>query len=373
MFSTLTERGASTTFDALAAGASDYVLKPSTSTGETLEQVVGSSLVPKIIALTRSRFGAALQAAMAAVEPVGLQKTPRLGPASPAWTNAPSSFGKGQILSPLNKPPPAASLLPTTVNKPGMSIFQRVETGTVPKNPFPEAVTTKTSIASPSIAARAGAGASLRPSMSAAGRKPIQIIAIASSTGGPNALAEILPRLPSTLPVPVVIVQHMPPIFTRCLADRLSARCELKVKESAGGERLMAGHVYIAPGNHHLELVREGDAVSTVLTDGPPENSCRPAADVMLRSVVRAYGGAALCVVLTGMGQDGLRGARELHEAGGRLLVQSGPTCVIWGMPKVVEEAGLAEAVVPLPELAAAILQRVGSGLLQLRPPEKAR
>jgi two-component system chemotaxis response regulator CheB len=165
----------------------------------------------------------------------------------------------------------------------------------------------------------------------------------------------------------------MPPIFTRCLADRLSARCELKIVESQGGEKVLPGHVYIAPGHRHLELSREADGMRTVLTDGPPENSCRPAADVLMRSVVRAYGGAVMGVVLTGMGQDGLRGSRDITEAGGRVLVQSGPTCVIWGMPKAVEEAGLAEAVVPLPELASAILQRVGSGLLPPRSPEGHR
>jgi two-component system chemotaxis response regulator CheB len=174
--------------------------------------------------------------------------------------------------------------------------------------------------------------------------------------------------------VPIVLVQHMPPIFTRCLADRLSQRSALTVREAEDHERVLPGHVYVAPGNRHLEIHRDASGnVFTQLSDGPHENSCRPAADVLFRSVCRVYGGAVLCVVLTGMGQDGLRGARAIHEVGGRVLVQSGPTCVIWGMPKAVEEAGIAEAVVPLSELGAAILARIGNGLLPLRdlPPER--
>jgi two-component system chemotaxis response regulator CheB len=224
-----------------------------------------------------------------------------------------------------------------------------------------------------SLPARGSQPGASRSSIASALRKPAQVIAIAASTGGPNALAELLAWLPGELPVPIVIVQHMPPLFTRCLADRLGARCEIKVLECQGGERLLLGHAYIAPGNRHLELVRDRDGVRTQLTDAPAENSCRPSADVTMRSIVRAYGAAVLGVVLTGMGQDGLRGAREICDAGGRVLVQSGPTCVVWGMPKAVEEAGLAEAVVALDELPLAIMQRVGTGLMPLRHRESSR
>jgi two-component system chemotaxis response regulator CheB len=204
-------------------------------------------------------------------------------------------------------------------------------------------------------------------------RRAIQVVAIAASTGGPNALADVLTLLPKALPVPILVVQHMPPIFTRCLADRLSSRCQLTVLESAGGERLMPGTIYIAPGNRHLEVAREVDGMRTVLTDGAHENSCRPAADVLFRSVAKLYGAGVLGVVLTGMGQDGARGARDIHEAGGRVIVQSGATCVVWGMPKAVEEAGIAEQVIPLPDMAQAILQRVSSGLFLVKPPEVRR
>lgn len=398
MFSTLTERGANVTFDALAAGASDYVLKPSTQNGETLESVVANALVPKLLALTRSRFGLALQAAIASasadtgtldaskVAPVrhtiGPALKPSLGASPLAKGLSPTFAPRGQpkpILSPALTARPgilggAAPSLAPSDGKKGSSPSQAPQPlnatpnaarGTADGN-FAAALNTRQH----ALLQRAVGGTAAQPLM----RKPIQIIAIAASTGGPNALAEVLPRLPGSLPVPIVVVQHMPPIFTRCLADRLSARSELKIVESEGGERLLPGHVYIAPGNRHLELARDGEGVVyTSLTDGPPENSCRPAADVLFRSVARLYGGSVLCAVLTGMGHDGLRGAREIRDAGGRVVVQSGPTCVIWGMPKVVEEAGLAEAVVPLPEMAAALLQRVGLGLLPVRAPEGAR
>ena len=392
MFSTLTERGASVTFDALAAGASDYVLKPTTQPGENLDAVVATALVPKIVALARSRFGAALQAAMAvSTEPSApAPRTPPLlgNPASTVQPGAASVTPTQRSLVNSFAPKPLPTLarpsmlgvrasLPGSAAKPSMPTRPSSTDLLAQVAAFSETPTGNNTIVSGGASDAAKLLLRSAQASAAAGtrlRKPVQIIAIASSTGGPNALAEVLPRLPGSLPVPIVVVQHMPPIFTRCLAERLAQRCELRLLESQGGERLQPGHAYIAPGNYHLELVREADgSVSTMLSEGPAENSCRPAADVLFRSVARVYGGAALCLVLTGMGQDGLRGARAIHEAGGRVLVQSGPTCVIWGMPRAVEEAGIAEAVVPLPELSAAILQRIGSGLLPLRdpPPEK--
>jgi two-component system, chemotaxis family, protein-glutamate methylesterase/glutaminase len=383
MFSTLTERGAHVTFDALAAGASDYVCKPSSQTGETLATVVSQSLVPKIVSLTRSRFGLAVQAAVAAALGDG-NEAPRPAPNRPSTLElgAPANnpFGKasgsGLLASKgLLTKPIAPSLQPTPASSATVSpqrLVVPVKTMSPSQPPTRPNIESLFSRQTNSVRIAPPARASMR-SLELGARKSIQLIAIAASTGGPNALAEILPRLPRNLPVPIVIVQHMPPIFTRCLAERLAARSELTVVESAGNERLLPGHVYIAPGHRHLEVERDAEGAHTLLTDAAPENSCRPSADVLFRSVARAYGGAVLCVVLTGMGQDGLRGARELHEGGARVIVQSGPTCTVWGMPKAVEEAGLAEAVVPLSDVALAILQRVGSGLMPLRTPEGSR
>jgi two-component system chemotaxis response regulator CheB len=185
------------------------------------------------------------------------------------------------------------------------------------------------------------------------------VVAIASSTGGPNALADIFARLPADFPVPIVLVQHMPPMFTRLLAERLSAQFPIRVHEGASGSVLEPGHAWVAPGDHHMIVVRNALSVRLLLHQDPPENSCRPAADVLLRSVAQAYGAHSLAVVLTGMGQDGLRGCEAIKAAGGQILAQDEATSVVWGMPGYVARAGLAERVLPLSLIADEILRRV--------------
>lgn len=184
------------------------------------------------------------------------------------------------------------------------------------------------------------------------------IVAIGVSTGGPNALARLIPQLPAGFPVPVVIVQHMPPMFTRLLGERLNAQSPLAVREAAEGEIVQAGSVYIAPGDYHLTLQRRGTSIVTHLTQDPPENSCRPAVDPLFRSVSQIYGPRALGVVMTGMGQDGLRGSEDLVHAGSRVLAQDEASSVVWGMPGYVARAGLADRVLPLDGLAPEIVRR---------------
>ncbi len=177
------------------------------------------------------------------------------------------------------------------------------------------------------------------------------ILAIACSTGGPNALIELWRSLPRSLPVPVVIVQHMPPVFTRMLAERMTALGGIPVREGVEGETLVAGEARIAPGGLHMELVGAPGRVQVHLQDDPPENSCRPAADVLFRSVARIHGASSLALVLTGMGQDALVGSRAIVEAGGQVLAQDEATSVVWGMPGYVARAGLAAQVLALPEI----------------------
>jgi two-component system chemotaxis response regulator CheB len=217
-------------------------------------------------------------------------------------------------------------------------------------------------IATPAVAPRTAA-APMRSTLAApatGGR--LDVLTIGVSTGGPNALAALIPMLPADLPVPVLIVQHMPPLFTRLLADRLDGTSKLRVREATHGEVVTPGTVWIAPGDRHLEVVRDKTRVVTRLHDGPPENSCRPAVDVLFRSVAQVYGGGTLGVVLTGMGRDGLRGSESIREVGGRILAQDEATSVVWGMPGYVAGAGLAEAVLPLPEMAQGILRRLAAG-----------
>jgi two-component system chemotaxis response regulator CheB len=192
----------------------------------------------------------------------------------------------------------------------------------------------------------------------------VDAIVIGSSTGGPNALAEVVGRLPGNLRVPVLIAQHMPPVYTTYLAQRLDGISPLAVREAVHGEPAAAGTVYIAPGDHHLVLRKTAAGADLLLDHGPPVNHCRPAVDVLFRSAAEVFGRHTLAVVLTGMGHDGRDGCAALHELGAQVLVQDEASSVVWGMPGAVHEAGLAQEVLPIDKVAAAIvrLTALGSG-----------
>jgi len=283
MFSTLTERGAQATMEALSRGATDYVTKPANVGSVTAaQQRVREDLIPRIKTLC------------AGVLPIA--------PPAPRATVA------DQLAKLAGTPPPR------------------------PPRPAPTGPP-----------------------------QQISIVAIGCSTGGPNALIEILPKLPADFPLPIVITQHMPPMFTKFLADRLSVMSKLSVREATEGEAITPGIAWIAPGDHHLVLKNVGGKVIATLTQGPPENSCRPAVDVMLRSVVDCYGPRVLSVILTGMGQDGLRGSEAVHDAGGSVFAQDEASSVVWGMPGFVARSGIASQVLPLDRIAQAIIDRVGT------------
>jgi two-component system chemotaxis response regulator CheB len=190
----------------------------------------------------------------------------------------------------------------------------------------------------------------------------VDVIAIAVSTGGPKALHEVVPALPANLPVPVVMVQHMPPVFTGLLAERLDRDASVTVVEATHGTALRPGTVYIAPGGHHMVVAKRGAGTVVELNEDAPENSCRPAADPLFRSVAATFGAHALGVVLTGMGSDGCKGAHALVEAGCEVIVQDEATSVVWGMPGAVVRAGLADVEVPLGQLVNQITTRVARG-----------
>jgi two-component system, chemotaxis family, protein-glutamate methylesterase/glutaminase len=304
MFSAITERGAAATLDAIARGANDYVLKPTSaeSLGEARRRVA-DDLCPRVKAFA--------QAAQARLSPPPQQ---------------PSSSSPQ---APLSAPPRPASHPVLSVPPPPAHALQ---------HPF--------QTAPPPVVARPRPARIVRP----------EVLLIGVSTGGPNALAELIPALPADFPLPVLVTQHMPPVFTRLLADRLDGASNLEVRECQGDEKLKAGFVYIAKGDFHMKVKGSRTDVRLALDQAPPENSCRPAVDAMFRSAVELWGGAAIAVILTGMGQDGLKGCQLLRDAGGQVVVQDQATSVIWGMPGAVVRAGVADKVLPLKKIASELV-----------------
>ena len=287
MFSSLTERGAKTTIQALLAGASDYVMKPASSSGfeETVERV-HRELAPRLRALVGKSPAGAMPSATLCTGARGQ---------SGAAEGAPSS----------------------------------------------------------SVAALGG------KSGRGDGGARVEVVAIGASTGGPSALSVALGAMPTPPRVPILVVQHMPPLFTRLLAERLARQVRFPVREAVHGEPLEPGVAWLAPGDYHLEVERQGGRALAVLHQGAHESSCRPAANVLFRSVAAAYGGAALGVVLTGMGSDGLRGAEAIRSAGGKVLVQDEASSVVWGMPGAVAHAGLADETLAPAEIGRVLALRV--------------
>ncbi len=271
MFSTLTQRGAEATMEALSKGANDYVTKPANvGSVNAAMQSVRQELVPRIKAFC-----------------------PWSLPIPPAAT-------------------PLKSRMPVASAK-GMA-------------------------------------------------RRIDAVVIGSSTGGPKALQTVIAKLPADFPVPILIVQHMPPLFTKHLADRLNQLSALNVVEASQGEPIHAGGVWVAPGNYHMQLGRVGTEIRVRLDQGTPENSCRPAVDVLFRSAATMFGGNLLSVVLTGMGQDGARGCETIRDAGGHILIQDQATSVVWGMPGTVARAGLADTTLPLARIADEINKLAAQG-----------
>lgn len=188
-----------------------------------------------------------------------------------------------------------------------------------------------------------------------------RLIAIGVSTGGPFALQHVIPALPADLPVPVAVVQHMPPHFTRSLAERLDAKSALQVSEAENGMPVEPGRVIIAAGGRHLVFRSGARSVIVQTPEKPTDTLHRPSVDVMFASASERYGGRVLGLVMTGMGKDGLEGARTIKESGGRIIAQDEATSVVYGMPRAVAEANLTDCILPMDELAQALTKAVGA------------
>ena len=204
----------------------------------------------------------------------------------------------------------------------------------------------------------------------------IEVVVIGLSTGGPSALEQLLPKLPADFPVPVLIVQHMPKLFTGALAERLDKCCALRVEQGYDGAAICPGTIWLAPGDVHMEVAPRKTMAGEVdgcaggrggrvrLHHQAPLNHCRPSVDYLFLSAARMYGAGTLALVMTGMGADGLDGARAVHEGGGVVLAQDEATSAVWGMPGRVAEAGIANATLPLSAIADALKQKVNAGRL---------
>jgi two-component system chemotaxis response regulator CheB len=225
----------------------------------------------------------------------------------------------------------------------------------LPQRPIARPQSQRTSLPARPTATSARRG----PSITGGRRNRSEIIAIGISTGGPNALAHMLPQLPGDIGVPIVIVQHMPPVFTQSLADSLNKKCPLSVREAVNGEPLKPDTVYIAPGGKQMKIVAGADGRSRLLkiTDDPPENSCRPSVDYLFRSVADHYVGRATGVIMTGMGSDGTKGLAQMKRNGAFVIAQDQSSCVVFGMPKEPTESGIADVVAPLGKIAAEIVK----------------
>ena len=269
MFSTLTERGASITLEALTLGADDYVTKATNEDGaDGAVAKLQRGLIPKITQFFRFEDG-----------------------------------------------------------------IESAEPGVA--TPLPQRVT-----AFPSL-----------------GRRGVpKAIAIGVSTGGPTALGAILPKFPAEFALPILVVQHMPPLFTRFLAERLNSTCALRVEEAVEGCVVERGKILIAPGDFHMKVVERNGQVAISLDQSPQENFCRPAVDALFRSAAEVYGASVIAVVLTGMGQDGLRGAERLKARGAAVFAQDEASSVVWGMPGAVVQSGLADKVLTLDDIVPQIM-----------------
>ncbi|MEQ8747949.1 chemotaxis response regulator protein-glutamate methylesterase [Pyruvatibacter sp.] len=214
----------------------------------------------------------------------------------------------------------------------------------------------------PHAAATAGAGAAIGKAaieLRKPSSVPPRILAVGSSTGGPQALFAVFEKIgPSLGGVPVVITQHMPASFTKILADKLGRLSGLVAHEGIDGERLMAGHIYVAPGDFHMRVVRDGPGVAIALDQSAPVHFCRPAVDPLFESVATVFGAASLGVVLTGMGHDGRDGGRVIADKGGTLYAQDENTSVVWGMPGACAQAGICAGVYPLDQISSAIIRQ---------------
>ncbi|MBS9479285.1 protein-glutamate methylesterase/protein-glutamine glutaminase [Ancylobacter radicis] len=302
--SSLTRRGAEVSLRALTLGAADYIPKPDATRGVTAAEEFRAELMAKARGLGQRSRRRHLPR-----PPVGL--APASAPAAPAPVSAPASA-------------PSA----------------------------------------PAVAAAPSASASKLPQkLRSYSMMPVGVLAIGSSTGGPQALTKVFTDIgPSIGHLPVLIVQHMPPTFTAILAEHVARASGRPCAEAKDGEDIVAGRIYVAPGGIHMDVVREGGTPKIRLFDGPAVNFCKPAVDPMFQAVASVYGAATLALVLTGMGSDGAKGALRIAEAGGSVIAQDEESSVVWGMPGATAAIGACAGILPIGDLGRKVTRLIVGG-----------
>ncbi|MCJ9429569.1 protein-glutamate methylesterase/protein-glutamine glutaminase [Kordiimonas marina] len=334
MASTLTRKNAEISLRSLQMGAVDYVPKPETARSVNASIDFRRELVDKVKAWAgrrRKKRGEAL--------PTTGEDMPGLTPARPGLRPAQSAGGFVTARRPVARPVTVASARPAAA-------AVRPQVADKEDQPLP-------------ISAMLGREIKLR---TGSFKRP-KILAVGSSTGGPQALMKFFKAFGKAPNVPILITQHMPATFTAILAEHLGQATGWPAQEARDGIVPEAGKIYVAPGGRHMEVAEDDKGVHLHLTDEPPENFCRPAVDPLFRSLAATFGERALAVVLTGMGHDGLKGARELTRAGGTVLAQDEASSVVWGMPGAVATAGLCTEVLPVEELGQATAKRIQGGI----------
>lgn len=324
MLSTLTQKGSDMTIKALELGAFDFISKPDRGTMAENMIKVRDALAPIISAFKRQKMFRST-----------LFKT--------------SSPESGRYL---------ASNLPTSkFNRSGLGTARSRSDVSGSSSNVIGTVDPKTDIKTSSSIKQA----STKSSFITRKLTPSSIIGIGISTGGPKALALMMPMLTKKLNVPILVVQHMPPVFTKSLAKSLDAKCELEVKEAENGEPLRPNTVFIAPGGMQMKIIAGADGRSRniKITNDPPENSCKPSVDYLFRSIAEHYVGRATAVIMTGMGSDGTRGLEQIKKNGGVIIAQDKESCTVYGMPKEPIESGMADVIAPLHQIAEEITKTV--------------
>ena len=357
LISSSLKEDADSTMKALDLGALDFVVKPIRSSGETRD-IFGKQLLESLHSVIKSRafkqVAPRAQAGVtprpiggsAATAPTARTTSERMAGISSRMADVKQRIGNAQTNS---SPTSERKVESRPESRTESRTEPRTESRTEPRKEIKPEALMKTSSDKPS--APKGSGVRTK-----------KFIALACSTGGPQALHEFVPMLPANLSVPLVLVQHMPEGFTASLAARLNQISSIKVKEAEDGEYFLPGVVYVTPGGKHMKICEDGSrAAYCQLDDSPPVNSLKPCADVMYQSLAKSSFDEIICVVLTGMGADGSEGIRYLNQYKKTYVIsQEASTCVVYGMPKAVEQGGLSNEVVPLKSVANSIVKKLG-------------